>query len=112
MSGDTVRATRDSALADALERVRAIERPGHWYDAVVEAPWTNVGDPWHPAQYSKGRYRLRFRGAVFGGTTEPIFYLPTEWWPEHDEPYAISRGDWVTAVILVSSSDGSVRRVS
>lgn len=111
MSGDKTRATRDSALADALSRNRAIERPGFWYDLDVESPWSNVGAPYRPAQYSRGRYGLRFRGAVFGGTTEPIGHLPADWWPEFDERYVISRGDGSIVAMSVSSTDGALVQI-
>lgn len=110
MSGDKTRATRDSALADALDRNRAIERPGFWYDLDVEAPWENVGGE-RPAQYSRGRYGLRFRGTVFGGTTEPIGHLPTAWWPDFDERYTISRGDGSIVTLHIAAADGAVSQI-
>lgn len=86
---------------------------GRWYDAVLEPPWVQGGDDFHPVQYARGApTHLRFRGAAIGGTGgDTMFFLPANFWPVKFEYYVIARAD-VPVVLEVSPSDGSVTPLS
>lgn len=79
-----------------------------WHDLTVESPWDNVGDPWHPVQYTSDGGGLRFRGAAQGGTSGvTLGHLPSDFWPTKDEQYVISSG-LTPCVLDVAASDGAV----
>jgi hypothetical protein len=83
-----------------------------WMDLVVQSPWSNLGAPYHVAQFTLTSSGLRFRGAVVGGTTQTIAFLPVRFWPLHTERYVISRGDGLAVVLNVSSTDGALTQIT
>ena len=82
---------------------------GKWITADLIAPWTNVGDPYHPVQYSRGAPRhLKFRGAAMGGTAGTVMFYITEDYliPEREEHYVAVKDTSVIPFIV--GIDGSV----